>query len=172
MKNALLKIAVLMTLALLLTVGLAVLISGQQAPIRTPRQTPPPLNPDFSKMEVQTLHVQGNIYLIAGAGGNVVVQTGDDGILMVDTGYEKMSDKVMAAIKKLSSQPIRDIINTTLGDDHTGANSVFVKAGTVRQAGPGLGGRPNEADLIRLRRPASHHDGNRTGEDSRRSLAA
>jgi len=55
---------------------------------------------------------------------------------------------VMAAIKKLSNQPIRDIINTTLADDHTGGNAIFVKAGSVRQAGPGLGGRPNEADLI------------------------
>src|SRR5215470_13513714 len=149
MKNAFLKFAVLTTLTLLLTAGFASLISAQQGQIiRTPRQTPPPVNPDFSKMEVQTLKVQGSIYLLAGAGGNIVVQVGDDGILMVDTGYEKMSDKVMAAIRKLTNQPIRDIINTTLADDHTGANSIFVKAGTVRQAGPGVGGRPNEADLI------------------------
>ena len=149
MKNALLKISVLITLTFLLTAGFASLISAQQGQIiRTPRQTPPPLNPDFSKMEVQTLKVQGSIYLLAGAGGNIVVQLGDDGVLMVDTGYEKMSDKVMAAIRKLSNQPIRDIINTTLADDHTGANSIFVKAGSVRQAGPGIGQRPNEADLI------------------------
>jgi len=148
MKNAFMKIAVLGTFTLLLAAGFAALISAQQAQIRTPRQTPPPLNPDFFKMEVQTLRVQGNVYLIAGAGGNIVVQVGDDGVLMVDTGYEKMADKVMAAIKKLSNQPIRDIINTTLADDHTGANSIFQKAGSVRQAGPGVGQRPNEADLI------------------------
>jgi len=97
---------------------------------------------------VQTLHVQGNIYLLAGAGGNIAVQTGDDGVLMVDTGYEKMSDKILAAIRKLSKLPIRDIINTTLADDHTGGNAIFVKAGSVNQAGPGIGQRPNEADLI------------------------
>jgi glyoxylase-like metal-dependent hydrolase (beta-lactamase superfamily II) len=148
MKNALLKIAVLITLTLVLSAGFALLISAQQPQIRTPRQTPPPVNPDFARMEVQTLHVQGSVYLLAGAGGNILVQTGDDGVLMVDTGYEKMSDKVMAAIKKLSNQPIRDIINTTLADDHTGGNAIFVKAGSVRQAGPGVGQRPNEADLI------------------------
>jgi len=148
MKNAFMRIAVPGTLALLLTASFAAMISAQQAQIRTPRQTPPPLVPDFAKMEVQTLRVQGNVYLLAGAGGNIVVQVGEDGVLMVDTGYEKMADKVMAAIKKLSNQPIRDIINTTLADDHTGANSIFKKAGSVRQAGPGVGQRPNEADLI------------------------
>ena len=89
----------------LVSAGFAVLISAQQPQVRTPRQMPLPANPDFSKMEVQTLHVQGNIYLIAGAGGNIAVQAGDDGVLMVDTGYDKMSDKVMAALKKISTKP-------------------------------------------------------------------
>jgi len=148
MRNGLLKISVLMIVTLVLTAAFAALISAQQAQIRTPRQTMFYVNPDFSKMEVQTLHVQGNVYLLAGAGGNIAVQIGDDGVLMVDTGYEKMSDKIMAAVRKLSKLPIRDIINTTLADDHTGGNAFFVKAGSVNQAGPGLGGRPNEADLI------------------------
>jgi len=148
MKNALLKISALAAMAILLSAGFAALISAQQAQIRTPRQIPPPVNPDFSKMEVQTLKVQGNVYLIAGAGGNIAVQIGDDGVLMVDTGYEKMNEKVMAAIRKLSNQPIRNIINTTLADDHTGANAIFVKAGSVVVTGPGLGGRANEANLI------------------------
>jgi cyclase len=135
------------TIALLATIGSAVFISAQQPQLRTPRQMPLPVNPDFSKMEVQTLKVQGNVYLIAGAGGNIAVQIGDEGVLMVDTGYEKMSGKVMAAIRKLSDKPIRNIINTTLADDHTGGNAIFVKAGSVNQAGPGVGGRPNEAYL-------------------------
>ena len=106
------------------------------------------MNPDFSKLEVQTLKVQGNMYLLAGAGANVAVQAGDDGILLVDTGFEQMSAKTLAAIRKVSEKPIRTIISTTLADDHTGANGPLVKAGFLNQAGPGLGGRPNEADLI------------------------
>src|SRR6266704_4357646 len=80
--------------------------AGFSQQIRTPRQTPFPVNPDFSKLEVQTLKVQGNISLIAGAGGNIAVQIGDEGVLLVDTGYEKMTDKVLAAIRKLSNKPI------------------------------------------------------------------
>src|SRR5256885_488955 len=116
MKNLFLKITKSAAVAVLVFTALVALMVAQQPQIRTPRQMPPPVNPDFSKMEVQTLHVQGNIYLIAGAGGNIAVQAGDDGVLMVDTGYEKMADKVMAAIRKLSTKPIRDIINTTLAD--------------------------------------------------------
>jgi glyoxylase-like metal-dependent hydrolase (beta-lactamase superfamily II) len=116
--------------------------------IRTARQTPLPPNPDWSKMEVETLHVQGQVHLIAGAGGNIAVQTGPGGVLLVDTGVELMGDKVLAAIRKLSDKPIRTIINTTLMDSHTGANALFVKEGRLNQAGPGLGQRPNEGDLI------------------------
>jgi cyclase len=121
-------------------------ISAQQ--IRTQRQSPLPVNPDFSKLEVEILKVQGNVHLIAGAGGNIAVQVGNDGVLLVDAGFEKMADKILAAVRKLSNRPIRTIINTTLADDHTGANGPLVKAGFINQAGPGLGGRPNEAMLI------------------------
>ena len=99
-------------------------------------------------MEIQTLRVQGQIYLLAGAGGNIAIQAGDDGVLIVDTGYEKMSDKVLAAIRKISNKPVRTIVNTTLADDHTGGNAPLVKVGFRNQAGPGIGGRTNEAVLM------------------------
>src|SRR5262245_25959271 len=136
--------------ALLAAVGFSTFAVAQQPAqqIRTPRQAPIPQNPDFSKLEVQTLKVQGNVYLLAGAGGNIAVQIGDEGVLLVDTGFEKTSDKVLAAIRKLSNNAIRTIINTTLADDHTGANGPLVKAGSINQAGPGIGGRQNEAVLI------------------------
>src|SRR5262245_2380369 len=111
--------------------SLSLILTAQQPPaqIRTPRQTPASVNPDFSKMEVVSLRVQGNVHMLAGAGGNIAVQAGDEGVLVVDTGYEKMSDKVLAAIRKISTKPIRTIVNTTLADDHTGGNAVLVKAG-------------------------------------------
>jgi cyclase len=146
MKRILYKISVLAAAGFLAAAGVATFATAQQ--IRTPRQTPFPVNPDFSKLEVQTLKVQGLIYLIAGGGGNIAVQAGDEGLVLVDTGYEKMADKVLAAIRKISNKPIRTVINTTLADDHTGANGPLVKAGFINQAGPGLGGRPNEAVLI------------------------
>jgi cyclase len=123
-------------------------VVGAQQQIRTARQTPFPRNADWSKQEVETLHVQGQVHLIAGAGGNIAVQAGPNGVLLVDTGYEQMAGKVLAAIRKLSDKTLRTIINTTLMDSHTGANAVLVKEGRLNQAGPGLGQRPNEADLI------------------------
>ena len=132
---------------LLLTAGLSVFAQQQQ--IRTPKQTPFPKNPDWSKLELDVLKVQGQVYLIAGAGGNIAVQTGDDSVLLVDTGYEQMAPKVIAAVRKLSNKPLRTIVNTTLMDSHTGANGLLVKEGhQIDNNGPGLGGRPNEADLV------------------------
>ena len=122
---------------------------SSEQPIRTAKQTPFPRNPDWAKQEVETLHVQGKVHLIAGAGGNIAVQVGPGGILLVDTGYEQMSGKVLAALRRLApDRTLRTIINTTLADAHTGANAVLVKEGRLNQAGPGLGQRPNEADLI------------------------
>jgi glyoxylase-like metal-dependent hydrolase (beta-lactamase superfamily II) len=132
--------------ALLSSLAVAGPIAAQQ--IRTAKQMPFPAKPDFSRLQIETLPVQGNVYLLAGAGANVAVQIGPDGVLVVDSGYGEMSDKLLAAIRELSQQPIRTIINTTLADDHTGANAELVAAGSLNQAGPGMGGRPNEGDLI------------------------
>src|SRR5688572_12235280 len=118
------------------------------APIRTAKQMPFPQKPDWAKLEVEVLPVQGQMHLIAGAGGNIAVQAGDQGVLLVDTGYEQMAAKTLAAIRKISNKTLRTVINTTLMDSHTGANAVLVREGRINQAGPGLGGRPNEADLI------------------------
>jgi glyoxylase-like metal-dependent hydrolase (beta-lactamase superfamily II) len=131
-----------------MTLGLSAL-AAQQQQIRTPKQTPFPKNPDWSKLELDVLQVQGQVYLIAGAGGNIVAQVGDQSILLVDTGYAQMAPKVIAAVRKLSNKPLRTIINTTMMDSHTGANGLLVKEGRqIDNTGPGLGGRPNEADLI------------------------
>jgi len=151
MKTKLHKTLVSAAVGAAVIAGSSMLLSGQQGQqtqIRTPRQMPIPQNPDFSKLQVQTLKVQGNVFLVAGAGGNIAVQTGEDGVLLVDTGYEQMTAKVIEAVRKISNKPIRTIIDTTLADDHTGGNGTLTKAGFINQAGPGLGGRPNEAVLI------------------------
>jgi cyclase len=80
--------------------------------------------------DVEVLPVQGSVYLIAGAGGNITVQVGDDGILVVDTGTAQMSDKVVAAIRKLSDKPIHLILNTDADPDHTGGNASLARAGS------------------------------------------
>ncbi len=81
--------------------------------------------------EVHVLPVQGNIYMIVGAGGNITVQTGKDGVLVVDTGLAANADKVLAAIKSISTGPIRYIINTHYHADHTGGNEKIRLAGST-----------------------------------------
>ncbi len=86
--------------------------------------------------EIHAFHVQGNVHLLVGAGGNVVVQIGDEGILVVDTGLAEHATKLLAAIQQLSDKPIRYIVNTHFHPDHTGGNEVIGKAGRTTQGGP------------------------------------
>src|SRR5437879_1331562 len=79
--------------------------------------------------EVHLLHVQGNVSMLVGAGGNITVQAGDEGILLVDTGLATMSDKVIETVRPLSKKPIAYIINTDERDDHTGGNENIGKVG-------------------------------------------
>ena len=67
--------------------------------------------------------------MLAGDGGNIVVQTGDQGAFLVDTGTGKLSDKVIAAIDKLSERPIQFIANTSFLPDRTGGNAKLGAAG-------------------------------------------
>jgi glyoxylase-like metal-dependent hydrolase (beta-lactamase superfamily II) len=106
--------------------------SAQQA------STPPPQQ-DFSKVEIDAVKVTDNIYMLVGAGGNVTVQFGSEGVLVVDTSYGPMSAKILAVIKQLSSQPIRYVINTHVHGDHIGGNEPIAKAGRTRAGGNVVG---------------------------------
>ena len=80
--------------------------------------------------EVKAVHVQGNVHMIVGAGANIVVQAGEDGVLVVDTGNAGTSDKVLAAIKQIApGKEIRWVVNTGMSADHTGGNEAVSKAG-------------------------------------------
>jgi glyoxylase-like metal-dependent hydrolase (beta-lactamase superfamily II) len=103
------------------------------------QQTAAPQTPDYSKAEVNILPVQGNVYMLVGAGGNITAQVGDDGVLLVDTGVAGMSDKVLAAVRSLSDKPIRYIINTHVHADHTGGNEAISKAGSTIAGGNVVG---------------------------------
>jgi glyoxylase-like metal-dependent hydrolase (beta-lactamase superfamily II) len=78
---------------------------------------------------LDVLHVQGNVYLVAGAGGNVTVQIGPAGVLLVDTGNAASAENLLAAVRKLSSGRIRYIVNTHVHPDHTGGNEAAARAG-------------------------------------------
>ena len=89
--------------------------------------------------EIHELHVQGNVYMLVGAGGNIAVQVGKDGVLLVDTGGAQMTDQVLATVKQLAkpitNRPIRFIINTHFHPDHTGGNEKLRAAGATITGG-------------------------------------
>ena len=89
--------------------------------------------------EIHELHVQGNVYMLVGAGGNIAVQAGKDGVLLVDTGGAQMTDQVLATVKQLAkpitNRPIRFIINTHFHPDHTGGNEKLRAAGATITGG-------------------------------------
>ena len=82
-----------------------------------------------SEPALEILKVQGNIYMIVGAGGNITAQVGEDGIVLVDTGSAEKSSQVIQALRQLSSKPLRFIINTHAHADHTGGNEALSKIG-------------------------------------------
>jgi glyoxylase-like metal-dependent hydrolase (beta-lactamase superfamily II) len=97
---------------------------------------PRPAAPDSTAGDVKVFHVQGNVYMLVGAGANVAVQIGDEGVVVVDPGAAASRDKVLAAIRQLSTKTIRWIINTSADVDHTGGNA------TISQAGMTVNGNP------------------------------
>src|SRR5204863_5751511 len=95
-----------------------------------------------SKIEV--VQLRDDFYLIGGAGGNVLVQIGPQGVILVDSGSAAMANEVLAALREITPLPIRYIINTSMDADHVGGNEVLSKAGLsilpgAVAAGAGLG---------------------------------
>ena len=84
-----------------------------------------PAQTDWSKVEIKAQKVAGNIYMLEGAGGNIGVSVGDDGILIVDDQYAPIADKIRAALKGIADKKLRFILNTHWHGDHTGGNVVF-----------------------------------------------
>jgi glyoxylase-like metal-dependent hydrolase (beta-lactamase superfamily II) len=82
---------------------------------------------NFDNVEVKVTPVQGNIYMLTGAGGNTTVQIGPEGVLVVDTMFAPLGQKILGAIRTISDRPIRYILNTHVHRDHAGANEPLLK---------------------------------------------
>jgi cyclase len=80
---------------------------------------------DFSKVEIKVTKVAGNVYMLEGAGGNIGVSVGDDGLLIVDDQFAPLADKIRAALKGIADKKLRFILNTHWHGDHTGGNIAF-----------------------------------------------
>jgi cyclase len=80
--------------------------------------------------DIRILHVRGNVSVLQGAGANITVLTFPAGVTVVDSGAAPMADRVLAAIRTLSTQPIRYIINTSVSADHIGGNEKLAAIGS------------------------------------------
>lgn len=86
---------------------------------------------DFTKVEIKTVLVTPGIYMLEGAGGNIGLSVGPDGAFVIDDQFAPLSDKILAAIAKVSPEPVRFLLNTHWHFDHTGGNEAFGAAGAV-----------------------------------------
>jgi cyclase len=87
--------------------------------------------PDFSKVEIKATDLGNKTYLLEGQGGNITVAVGSDGIILVDSQFAPLHDKIKDAVAKISPLPIKFLINTHFHGDHTGGNEAFAKDGAV-----------------------------------------
>ena len=94
---------------------------------------------NFDNVQIETVKVRDDVYMLVGAGGNTTIHVGSDGIMVVDTQFAPLSAKILSAIRAISDAPIRYVVNTHLHGDHIGGNEAISKAGRFRAGGNVVG---------------------------------
>jgi glyoxylase-like metal-dependent hydrolase (beta-lactamase superfamily II) len=103
--------------------------AAKQRPAAGPAPTSRAVDPEPHDGDVHVWPLRNNLYLLAGEGGNIVVQAGGEGAFVVDAGSGRLADKVIAAIRRVTDKPIQFIANTSFRSEHTGGNVALRAAG-------------------------------------------
>jgi cyclase len=117
---------------------LAILLGGAAAVIAQ----------NFDKVEVKSEKLADNIWMLKGAGGNIGICAGDEGVVMIDDQYAPLSSRIKDAVKAISDKPIRTVINTHWHPDHTGGNENFSNDGAEIFAQENVRRRMSEAHIF------------------------
>jgi glyoxylase-like metal-dependent hydrolase (beta-lactamase superfamily II) len=127
-------------------------MAGKPVDIAVRTVSPSAAAPGPADTSLHVQKVQGNVYMLVGAGGNIAIQTGPNGTLIVDAGLANMADRVFAEIHRLSpDQPLRYILNTHVHPDHTGGNEALSKLGSTIAGGTvvaDIGGSAQEGAAV------------------------
>ena len=92
---------------------------------------PAPAPPNFDAVQIKATEVGTRTWMLEGQGGNITVIVGGDGVIMVDTEFAPLHDKIKAAVGKITPQPIRYVVDTHFHGDHTGGNAAFAADGAI-----------------------------------------
>ena len=106
--------------------SVALPVPHAQQPVTTVPLTRP--TPPVIVDGLEILPVQGNMHMIVGAGANVGVQIGDEGVFVVDTGGPGQGQRLLSAVSRLTNRPVRFLVNTNADGDHIAGNEVIVKS--------------------------------------------
>lgn len=105
---------------------------------------------DFSKVNIKTTKITESLYMLEGAGGNIGVSVGEDGIIVIDDQFAPLAEKIQEAISKISPKPIKFVINTHWHMDHVGGNEKFATTGAVIVAHDNVRKRMSTEQFIEL----------------------
>jgi glyoxylase-like metal-dependent hydrolase (beta-lactamase superfamily II) len=103
---------------------------ARTVPVPGPPLTSRAVDPEPHDRNIHVLPIRNNVYMLVGDGANIVVQTGEEGAFVVDSGAGQLADKVIAEIRKLSPKPIQFVADTSFHSDHTGGNEKLKNAGS------------------------------------------
>jgi cyclase len=128
-----------------------------------------PMRVDNSALKI--LPVRGNVYMVAGAGPNITIQTSDQSVVIVNTGIASMSSDVLRAIRQVSNRPVRAIINTNAREENTAGNETIAASGApttdFRNLTAYLGARATASPIIGHENVMMRMSGVRDGEVAR-----
>ena len=110
---------------------LALLASAERVATQEPSWFWKPAIPAWDDGQIHVLPVRGHVQMLIGAGANITVQTGSNGVLLVDAGLEEKTEAVLAAVREIHPGPIRYIVNTNERPDHTGGNAAIAAVGST-----------------------------------------